>query len=122
MVMFGVNLHLRAATITWTNTATSGTLLWSTPSNWSPNAVPTSADDAVLENSTYAYIDFTGSNPQSVGSITVSPNRVGANAVLRQQSGSAALVVYGINGVLITNASTAKRLQVAQGGVTAPTL
>src|SRR5687767_8367118 len=47
-------LRVSGASLVWTNTA-GGNGHWHTPENWSPNQVPTGADDVLITNAgTYA--------------------------------------------------------------------
>ncbi len=129
MLLFSLAPGLRAADVTWTGGVNHGPnpSYWTTGSNWDTLAVPTSADNAILgaeitTGSTNAYIDFPNSTtPSSVGCITLSAELSAHNQILRQGSGVVPLCAYGLNGVLVTNAS-AMQLQIAQSGVTAPVL
>jgi autotransporter-associated beta strand protein len=97
---------------------------WRTLENWEGGALPTASDNAVLGSNLdtlYNYLDFTGTTPIEVGCITLHADRSSHpnNKVLRNESGNSPLVVYGVDGVLITNASI-KQLQFNQNGVNAP--
>ncbi len=122
ILTLGPNAALQAGNVYWTNTANAS---WSVAANWNPNTVPTNTDNAILGegDSANAYIDLAGTNGVGVGSITLSPNRTLGNVVLRQQDGKInPIYVYGLGGILLTNASTVKRLQISQSGITAPVL
>jgi fibronectin-binding autotransporter adhesin len=129
MLALGPATGLRAADVTWTGGVNHGPnpSYWTTASNWDTAVAPTSADNAILgaeitAGSTNAYIDFPNSTtPTSVGCITLSAELTAHNQILRQSSGVVPLCVFGLNGVLVTNASL-RQLQVAQNGVTAPAL
>ena len=126
LLALGAASGLRAADVTWTGGGShrAGTVYWTTTTNWDTATVPTVLDNAILGTggSTNAYIDFAGTTPVSVGCITLSSDLTAHNQILRQPGGIAPVCVYGVGGVLVTNASTVKRLQIAQNGVTAPVL
>jgi len=122
VLAFGPATRLWAADLAWTNAANAN---WSDASNWNPNSIPTNTDHAILGavDSANAYVNLTGTRDVGVGRLTLHPDRTLANVVLRQQDGGVArLCVYGLDGILLTNASLVKRIQIAQNGVAAPVL
>ena len=129
MLALGSVSGLWAGDVYWTGGANHGPnpSYWTTAGNWNTLAVPTSADNAILAaeattGSTNAYFDFANnSTPCSVGCITLSAELSGHNAILRQQAGKLPVCVYGVNGVLVTNASL-RQLQIAQNSPYAPVL
>jgi len=120
LLAFGPAAGLWAADVAWTNAANA---TWSTANNWDPNTVPTNTDNAILGavNSANAYVTLTDTRDIGVGRLTLHPDRTLGNVVLRQTDGGVArLCVYGLDGILLTNASTVKRIQIAQSDVKAP--
>jgi hypothetical protein len=61
----------RAATITWTNTASGG---WNTAANWDPNTVPGASDAAIITN---AGVTVSLNGATTVGAIVLGTNGVG---------------------------------------------
>ena len=60
----------RAATITWTNTASGG---WNTAANWNPNSVPSTNDTAIITITNLGVI-VSLNGATTVGGITLGTN------------------------------------------------
>ena len=108
-----MGLNARAADVTWTGNsaaANAGTA-WRTATNWDANLVPTSVDNAIFDGVgtvTTCAIDMgAAGGTQPVGAVTLGSGRV-ANLSIRALTTSATdgvLVVSGLGGVLVSNAS-----------------
>ena len=121
LLALGPAHRLGAADVIWTGGTSHGAspAYWTNAANWNPG-VPTNIDNAVLAStaggSTNAYIEF-AATPVVAGSITLSSDLTDHNLILRSQSATAVLALYGNNGLLMTNASS-KQLQVMSSGGT----
>jgi autotransporter-associated beta strand protein len=111
---------LRAGDVTWTGGASHGAnpAYWKTAANWDASATPTNTDRAILGTggSTNSYIEF-DSAVMGVGSILLSSDLTGHNQILRSPSVNGTLDIYGLNGVLITNASSRQFQFTSSGGI-----
>ncbi|MEY4385168.1 MAG: hypothetical protein RLY20_451, partial [Verrucomicrobiota bacterium] len=115
--ILAVGLPGNAADITWSGgvTANTGTR-WNATTNWSGGVVPTNVDNAIFDSVgtvTTCAIDFSSNaGTQQVGSVTIGSGRGGNLSIraLTTSTRSGNLVLNGIGGILLSNASTTARV------------
>ena len=95
----------RAADVPWDG-GTSGTgTAWTTAANWAGNVLPTSADNAIFGSSNLVTLFTVNNTSQQVGSITVGADRPNSFSIRSLSSANGTLVLNGVGGILLSNAS-----------------
>ena len=113
LAMLATPKILQAADITWNgNLSTGAGQAWRTGTNWVGAVVPTAADNATFDaggSATIMTVDFgAAAGVQQVGSITVGSGRASNFSIrsLTTSSTNGTLLLNGVGGILLSNAST----------------
>ena len=101
-----------AADVTWDGGTGGGGQPWYGATNWAGDVIPTINDNAVFDGTGSATTITVNSTNQYIGAVTVGSGRVSSFSIKSLSSANGALILNGINGLLLSNASSTASLTI----------
>jgi len=101
-----------AADVTWDGGTGGAGQPWYGATNWAGDVIPTINDNAVFDSTGTATTITVNSTNQYIGAVTVGSGRSTSFSIKSLSSANGALILNGINGLLLSNASSAASLTI----------